>query len=170
MDTESQISLNFRLNMAALRQEKGLSQGELAARMSKDSPLAHQTTIARIEGGKRAVKLDEAHEIAAALGVQVSTLMEANTLGAVMYEQLMASYLACRMASRALMESADEFRHAQGVLRRSLGHVREELRDPSPDSGEGFLRYLESVAEGAEKEFGDITIERLIELHDRLDK
>ena len=170
MDTDSQISLNFRMNMAAVRQDKGLSQGELAARMSKGSSLAHQTTIARIEGGKRAVKLDEAHEIAGALGVQVSTLIETNTLGALTYEQLMANYVACRFASRALVESADEFRQAQGNLRNAIKLARDHLEDPAPDSSPGFLTYLEIAVEGAEKEFGDVTIERLIELHDRLDK
>ncbi|MGO3392601.1 helix-turn-helix domain-containing protein [Glutamicibacter arilaitensis] len=69
----AQNELNFIRNMKRIREAQGLSQGQFAARMTKEFGWDgfHQTTISRIEKGERPVRLGEAAGIAEALGVEV---------------------------------------------------------------------------------------------------
>jgi transcriptional regulator with XRE-family HTH domain len=65
------ISERFAENLARHRQERGLSQEELAARAD-----IHRTQISLIEGGKRMPRLDTLVKLAGALGVEPGDLLE----------------------------------------------------------------------------------------------
>jgi transcriptional regulator with XRE-family HTH domain len=58
----------FAANMRALRVVLGLSQTDLASRVSDRGLVLHQTQIAKIEAGDRGVTIGEAVVLAAALG------------------------------------------------------------------------------------------------------
>lgn len=63
---------NFVLRMRLLREARGLSQAEVAARATRLGVSMPQQTIARIETGKRTLRLDEAEVIARVLGSELT--------------------------------------------------------------------------------------------------
>lgn len=63
-----------RWSIAHLRQEKGMSQAELAEKVSEAGIKFYPQTIQKIESGARTIRLDEAFAIADALGVATSDL------------------------------------------------------------------------------------------------
>jgi transcriptional regulator with XRE-family HTH domain len=65
------ISERFADNLARYRQERGLSQEELAARAD-----IHRTQISLIEGGKRMPRLDTLVKLAGALGIEPGDLLD----------------------------------------------------------------------------------------------
>ncbi|QUI32471.1 helix-turn-helix domain-containing protein [Streptomyces alfalfae] len=65
----------FLQQMRRRRQAWGLSQAELAERVSSLGETIYQQTIAKIESGSRAVKLQEADLIARALGTSVAEML-----------------------------------------------------------------------------------------------
>lgn len=67
---DSEILVAFGLRMRTYRQEKGISQEELAEQTD-----LHRTYIGSAERGERNVSLLNICRIAKALGVQVSSLM-----------------------------------------------------------------------------------------------
>ncbi|MFD5218061.1 helix-turn-helix domain-containing protein [Streptomyces tendae] len=68
---------NFVLRMRLMREARGISQAEVAARVTRMGVPLPQQTIARIETGKRSLRLDEAAAIARALNVELPDLMSA---------------------------------------------------------------------------------------------
>lgn len=64
-----------RKNIARLRKERGLSQAELAERMSDEGVKFFPQTVQKIENGTRTIRLDEAMVLATALDVTVGDLM-----------------------------------------------------------------------------------------------
>ena len=63
--------------MRRVREIRGLSQGDLAARLADAGwDGFRQTTISRIEKGERTVRLAEAHAIAQVLGVPLTRMMD----------------------------------------------------------------------------------------------
>ncbi|MFE4409084.1 helix-turn-helix transcriptional regulator [Streptomyces sp. NPDC056821] len=65
---------NFVLRMRLLREARGISQAEVAARVTRLGVQLPQQTIARIEAGKRSLRLDEAEAIARALGSSLTEM------------------------------------------------------------------------------------------------
>lgn len=63
---------NFILRMRLLREARGLSQAEVAMRATRLGVPMPQQTIARIETGKRTLRLDEAEVIARVLGSELT--------------------------------------------------------------------------------------------------
>ena len=66
---------NFRERMAALREALGMTQTDLARRLSVWGLPFHQQTIQRIEAGERPVRLNEAHLIAKSLESTVEVMV-----------------------------------------------------------------------------------------------
>ncbi len=66
-----------------LRTKRGWSQDELAERMTRLGFRMHQTQVAKIENGSRALRFNEIVALSVALGVAVSTLLDmaATTVG-----------------------------------------------------------------------------------------
>ena len=62
-------------NVRALREQRGLSQTQLAQRMNEHGLRWLQNTIQRVEHQQRRVDIAEAHALARALGVTVDTLL-----------------------------------------------------------------------------------------------
>jgi transcriptional regulator with XRE-family HTH domain len=65
---------DFVLRMRLLREAHGVSQAEVAARVTRMGVPLPQQTIARIETGKRSLRLDEAAAIARALNSTVQEM------------------------------------------------------------------------------------------------
>lgn len=66
---------NFRQSMRVLREAKGWSQADLARQLAKAGlDEFHQTTIARMEKGTRAIRLGEAVTISQVLGTSVESM------------------------------------------------------------------------------------------------
>ncbi len=96
-----------------LRSLRGLSQSEFAARLSDVSPTGRvwsQSTIARIETGAKALRLDEGAEIAAALGVEIAEIA-AGDLSVVERQERFAAVenilIDVAQSARALAAAAD---------------------------------------------------------------
>lgn len=70
-----QAEANFVLRMRLLREAQGISQAEIAARLVRLGIALPQQTIARIETGKRGVRLDEAAGIARVLSVDLAEML-----------------------------------------------------------------------------------------------
>lgn len=70
-DSELRIGRNLR----RIRENLGLSQAEFAERLTKLGYRFHQTQVAKIERGERAVRVNEWIAIAEALGVMPMALM-----------------------------------------------------------------------------------------------
>jgi transcriptional regulator with XRE-family HTH domain len=65
----------FRANVRATREHRGLSQVSLAQRLADYGYTWPQSTVQRIETGQRRVDVAEAHALASALGVSITTLL-----------------------------------------------------------------------------------------------
>lgn len=70
---------NFREQMIRIREEKNLTQTELARRLSKWGLPFHQQTVQRVEAGQRPVRLNEALLIARELDVSLDAMMTTGT-------------------------------------------------------------------------------------------
>ncbi len=70
---------NFREQMRRRREALGESQSSFARILSARGLQFHQPTVQRVEDGSRAVRLDEAHVIAAVLGTTVATMVASSS-------------------------------------------------------------------------------------------
>lgn len=59
------------------RERRGLTQQELAARLTTTGMPIHQTGLGRLEAGQRAIRVDELYAIATALDVSPLSLLPA---------------------------------------------------------------------------------------------
>src|ERR1700691_671134 len=81
-------------NVRSLREGKGISQAELARRMSEAGHPWHQSTVARAEAGRQSVRTTEAEALGIILGVTVDRLLWAGPEAA---EAAMASAAVTRL-------------------------------------------------------------------------
>jgi transcriptional regulator with XRE-family HTH domain len=63
------------IRLRGLREEAGLTQAQLAGRMTRQGFSMHQTTIAKIEANQRPVTVNEAVTLAAVLGIPMPWLL-----------------------------------------------------------------------------------------------
>lgn len=77
--SETTVSRVFRENLRRHREARNWTQGDLARylRDTGATALGHQTTLARLESGQRAVRLDEAVIIARVLDITLDQLLVA---------------------------------------------------------------------------------------------
>lgn len=66
----------FRAQMKFLREQRGVSQTELARQLSDRGLSFHQQTVQRVEQGDRAIRLDEAYLIAEIFDVELSSMTD----------------------------------------------------------------------------------------------
>lgn len=74
MANSSRVEDQFRKRIKLERTVRRWSQDDLAKRLVSRGVSAHPTTIAKIEAGSRAIKLEEAVEIAALFGISLDEL------------------------------------------------------------------------------------------------
>ncbi|WEG10431.1 helix-turn-helix transcriptional regulator [Microbacterium horticulturae] len=68
---------NFAENLRTLREQKGVSQSEIARRLDREGwPGFHQTTISRVEKGERTLSIGEAAAVAEMLGSSLDRMMD----------------------------------------------------------------------------------------------
>lgn len=104
----------FGQRVRAVRTEQGRAQQDIADALAEQLGLhLHQTAIAKIEAGSRAVKMSEALAIAAVLGVHIGQLLE----------QSRTTVQAAERAARAdeLTRAAADFDRLVQTRRRGLG-------------------------------------------------
>ncbi|TXH18590.1 MAG: XRE family transcriptional regulator [Mycobacterium sp.] len=93
-------------NVRALREQRGLSQTQLAQRMNEHGLRWLQNTIQRVEHQQRRVDIAEAHALARALGVTVDALLadshEHSPAADASIDQLRAAYEECEEAAAEL--------------------------------------------------------------------
>lgn len=76
MGKQSSVETRFRERVKRERERRGLSQSDLAKQLSaKGIHSIYATTVAKIESGERAVRIDEAAALADLFGVSTDALM-----------------------------------------------------------------------------------------------
>lgn len=109
----------FRTNVRATRESRGLSQSQLSDALRNFGYTWPQSTIQRIETGQRRVDVGEAHALADALGVPITTLL--STLS-----PLDSSHTAkVRRALQTLDDADTALHHAQRHRERARHHLAE---------------------------------------------
>jgi transcriptional regulator with XRE-family HTH domain len=113
----------FAANLKAAREARGISQVALAERMAELGHRWYQSTVTKIEGGRRAVRIGEARDLAAILETTVDAL-SADTAETAAVERLVAAGIAVRKAWQQHAEGENALRKA----RRELGELIQESR------------------------------------------
>lgn len=105
-DPAADLGARLARNVRATREQRGLSQTQLAKRMSDYGLRWLQTTIQRVEHQQRRVDIAEAHALARALGVTVDALLadgpERSATADVPIDQIRAAYAECEEAETEL--------------------------------------------------------------------
>lgn len=137
-------------NVRAYREQAGLSQAELAARVTaagkQDGISWHQSTTARVEGGQQPLRLDEAQVLASVLGVTVERLMWATGEAA----EVAIGEQAIGMLRRAWDDAAT----AIGVLHGAIAGARVTARSLARSESEKTATTLRALT----GELGDATV------------
>jgi transcriptional regulator with XRE-family HTH domain len=116
--------------LALFRQERGWSQSEVARRMEAYGYNWHQTTVGRVESGKRPLRLNEAVHVAAMFGVSPIQLIVPN----VTPDRLSDDIKATEDARSSILERLED--------------ARDKLEDASSrrsDAEEIYLRLLRDL-------------------------
>lgn len=126
-DQQSSIDFNQRVgaNLARIRKAAGLSQADLANRLTLHGLPFHQPTILKVEKGTRPLKFDEACAIAGELGVNLASL---------------AQYIDDEQAGDALAQIQ---RSNLQIARTKKGI--EEIREQAQQNEKDAYKYLERV-------------------------
>lgn len=104
-DRTADLGARLARNVRATREQRGLSQTQLAKRMTDYGQRWLQTTIQRVEHQQRRVDIAEAHALAHALGVTVDALLAdgpEHSANAVPIDQIRAAYAECEEAEAEL--------------------------------------------------------------------
>jgi transcriptional regulator with XRE-family HTH domain len=98
--------------LALLREERGWSQSEVARRMEASGYNWHQTTVGRIESGKRPLRLNELVHLAAMFGVSPIRLIVPNVTPDRLSDDIKAVEDARSEIVGRLEEARDQLEHA----------------------------------------------------------
>jgi transcriptional regulator with XRE-family HTH domain len=115
----------FAANLKAVREARGMSQTTLAERMSELGHRWYQSTVTKIEAGRRAVRIGEARDLATILETTVDALSAIGTDEAASIEALTTSAIAVRKAWQQHAESDNAYRKALRELRELIQANRE---------------------------------------------
>lgn len=150
-------------NVKRIREALGLSQAEVAARMTEDGlPGWYPQTCLKVEKGTRSLRFIEAGSLAAVLGVSMSTLLdphdsrsEAQLAIAVTSRHLavtLREHTRARAAAEAAGEHAQRLAHelaaGERALSAAIGAFVENYPDGSQDQAQRLAHEL-GRAEGA---------------------
>lgn len=146
----SEVVRVFGANLRQLREEKGWSQSELARRMQESGwPKYSQVAVSRTEEGTRAVRLDEAIDLAALFDANVSRMISPPSSRAGQIYELQRQSQAIADAARHLHKAAADYEQARqaawAVQRRVAATAAGKWA--SEDLREAFGRELRSLAE-----------------------
>ena len=115
-------------NIAQLRRARGMTQAELAERVTDTGLPFHQQTVVKIEKGQRPVRLREADAIATVLDVELDTLVTEAAAVDVATE-LISAIRRVETAWTHLREMNQEFLRAGVMLRHQLELARQQDLD-----------------------------------------
>lgn len=124
-----QAAIDFGRRVKDLRRSEGLTQAQLAERLSQWGRSYHQTTVAKLEAGTRPTSLEELIPLAAALGVSQREFFEDPSPAERAAHNV-------RVAEQELLRLRSEF----GLAHTRLAQLRDEL-------GSAAARYERLVAE-----------------------
>ena len=132
--------------MQALRQAKGLSQAELAQRLTESGGSFQQQTILKVEKGTRPLRFEEANHVAAALGVPMSELLGPSAMAQLLRIRNQKSRLLARKRALVaeLAQVEQDIEHTQ-----RLEHEAAESFSETPDLAEVFSWYESGDDPGA---------------------
>lgn len=146
-------------NMRAIRERRGMSQAELARRMSENGQAWHQSTVARAEAGRQAVRAGELKELAQILGVTVDRLLwlgpEVNAVGLV---DRAAGIL--RESWNEVADATARLQAARDGAKRTIGEFAQSEYRRVHDARTELERELESATLGAAVDEGVLRYER----------
>ncbi|MEQ4568002.1 helix-turn-helix transcriptional regulator [Paenarthrobacter sp. CAP02] len=135
----------FGANLRQLREEKGWSQSELARRMQETGwPKYSQVAVSRTEEGTRAVRLDEAIDLAALFDAPVTRMISTSSTRAGQIFELQRQIAAVASATRELRAAAEAYEQT----RRQAWAVQRDLAStvggkwPSKNLKDTFEREL----------------------------
>ncbi len=134
-------------NVRFLRERREISQAELARRMSAAGCPWHQSTVARVEAGRQAVRASEAEALARILGVTVDRLLWASP------EAKEAA-----LASDAVGRLRRDWREAAGAVARLHAARSAASRARDRAAGSEWPR-VRDMAEGLAEELEDCTLD-----------
>ena len=174
------VEANLATNLRQIREDHGLSQEQLAARMTERGFGFSQATIWKIEQGKRPVKISEAVALADAVGFDFWTTLLNPPGSASHYLRLQAANRKASEAYAALKVAAAQYVQTQlemsltGHLARESGEISESLIEHWTDwlTMPGERAVLEArIGDGREEELSgqiDDEVEQVIQtLRDR---
>lgn len=150
-DLAAEIDANIGRNLRTLREARGLSQAELARLVTEMGVLGfHQTTIARIESGQRAMR--------AAEGVAIARVMETNLEW--LSESRANAHL--RALSADLREKSAAFDEAAKMLIWSRRVAALHLDREFPYDAEGMAPASEILAKGVDPQLYEVVEGRIV--------
>ena len=116
----------FGRRLRYMREEAGLTQRQLADVMRGAGYKMHQTTVAKIEAGERAVPVDEAAQFADALGIDLTQMINVGK-GRLVTAQLKVRSLEFRAEdyARTLEETQVLMDHTMAQLEEARARLKE---------------------------------------------
>lgn len=130
MEEVGQTDERFAANLRLARERAGMSQEEVAQQMSDLGYKFHQQTITRIENGRRKVSLEEANQLAQAVGSTVDALSRPTGLARDAWTVL-HDVRVIRDAHKRANAAAEEFRIMQGHLHHLVKRLEDEGAAPA---------------------------------------
>jgi transcriptional regulator with XRE-family HTH domain len=121
----SRVDRNVATNLREWREAQGLSQGELAQRMSERGFGFSQATIWKIEQGKRPVKVSEAVALAEAVGLRSWNSLTADPATTRHDARVQAAHFRAGQAYQALKAAAAAYLQAQYEVAVTAHEARE---------------------------------------------
>jgi transcriptional regulator with XRE-family HTH domain len=109
----------FGRRLRYLREEAGLTQRQLADVMREAGYKMHQTTVAKIEAGERAVPVDEAAQFADALGIDLTQLLNVGQ----------KRLITAQLKVRSLEHRAEEYARVLEETQVLMDHTLAKLED-----------------------------------------
>lgn len=119
----------FARQLRAIRQAAGLTQQQLADRVSEAGARMHRSGIAKIEAGDRVVSVGEALQLAAALGTGLADLVTDPSPGHRERAEALAQLRAAEHEAGQLRRRADEARALYEDAQRRAGEARQRLAE-----------------------------------------
>jgi transcriptional regulator with XRE-family HTH domain len=120
------VTTLFGRRLRGLREEAGLTQRQLADLMRAAGYKMHQTTVAKIEAGERAVPVDEAAQFADVLGIDLTQMINVGK-GRLVTAQLKVRSLEFRAEdyARTLEETQVLMDHTMAQLEAARARLKE---------------------------------------------